>query len=36
MELDARCNHCRSCGGNFTMPPPRGKLPAMNALAVLL
>src|SRR5271169_1028777 len=27
---------CRSCGCNFTMTPPRGKPPAMKALAVLL
>ena len=28
--------HCRPCGCNFTMTPPRGKPPAMKALAVLL
>src|SRR5271154_6594832 len=28
--------HCLSCGCNFTMTPPRGKLPAMKALALLL
>jgi transposase-like protein len=27
---------CRSCGCNFTMTPPRGKPPAMKALALLL
>ena len=27
---------CRSCGCNFTMTAPRGKPPAMKALAVLL
>jgi transposase-like protein len=27
---------CRSCGCNFTMTPPRGKPPAMKALAMLL
>src|SRR5271169_3095535 len=27
---------CRSCGCNFTMTPPRGKPPAMKALASLL
>jgi transposase len=27
---------CHSCGCNFTMTPPRGKPPAMKALAVLL
>ena len=27
---------CKSCGGNFTDTPPRGKPPAMKALAVLL
>jgi transposase-like protein len=26
---------CRSCGCNFTMTPPRGKPPAMKALAML-
>ena len=28
--------HCLSCGCNFTMTPPRGKPPAMKALALLL
>ena len=28
--------HCRSCGCDFTMTPPRGKPPAMKALASLL
>jgi transposase-like protein len=28
--------HCRSCGCDFTMTPPRGKPPAMKALALLL
>jgi transposase-like protein len=28
--------YCRSCGCNFTMTPPRGKPPAMKALALLL
>ena len=28
--------HCRPCGCNFTMTPPRGKPPAMKALALLL
>ena len=28
--------HCRSCGCNFTMTAPRGKPPAMKALALLL
>ena len=28
--------HCKSCGCNFTQTPPRGKPPAMKALAVLL
>ncbi len=27
---------CHSCGCNFTMTPPRGKPPAMKALALLL
>ena len=27
---------CLSCGCNFTMTPPRGKPPAMKALALLL
>ena len=27
---------CKECGCNFTMTPPRGKPPAMKALAVLL
>ena len=27
---------CQSCGCNFTMTPPRGKPPAMKALAMLL
>ncbi len=27
---------CLSCGFNFTMTPPRGKSPAMRALALLL
>ena len=27
---------CLSCGCNFTMTPPRGKPPAMKALAMLL
>ena len=27
---------CQSCGCNFTMTPPRGKPPAMKALAILL
>ena len=27
---------CQACGCNFTMTPPRGKPPAMKALAVLL
>src|SRR5208282_6302717 len=27
---------CLSCGCNFTMTPPRGKPPAMKALAILL
>jgi transposase-like protein len=27
---------CHSCGCNFTMTPPRGKPPAMKALAILL
>jgi len=26
---------CRSCGCDFTMTPPRGKPPAMKALAML-
>src|SRR5271154_4395126 len=30
-----RC-HCLSCGCNFTTAPPRGKPPAMKALALLL
>ncbi len=33
---DMQRYHCRSCGCNFTMTPPRGKPPAMKALAVLL
>lgn len=28
--------HCHACGCNFTMTPPRGKPPAMKALASLL
>jgi hypothetical protein len=28
--------HCRACGCDFTMTPPRGKPPAMKALASLL
>ena len=28
--------HCKSCGCNFTQTPPRGKPPAMKALALLL
>jgi transposase len=27
---------CKTCGRNFTATPPRGKPPAMKALAVLL
>ena len=27
---------CKACGRNFTATPPRGKPPAMKALAVLL
>jgi len=27
---------CKSCGRNFTATPPRGRPPAMKALAVLL
>src|SRR5919205_1862081 len=27
---------CEACGGSFTATPPRGKPPAMKALAVLL
>jgi len=28
--------HCRACGCNFTCTPPRGRSPAVKALAVLL
>src|SRR3954454_23249812 len=31
-----RRSRCRACGRNFTATPPRGKPPAMKALAVLL
>src|SRR6202162_6593731 len=33
---DLQRYRCRACGCNFTMTPPRGKPPAMKALAVLL